>query len=68
LVELLLAHHERVQALKPPNGKRTWFEPLRNGWVIRAPYGTAEQPELGPSFVHPVRIAAMRRFLKDTST
>jgi hypothetical protein len=68
LVELLLKHHERVQAGKPPNGKRPWFEPLRNGWVVRGPYGTAEQPELGPWFVHPVRVAALRRFLEDTTT
>lgn len=68
LVELLLVHHERIQSAKPPNGKRPWFEPLRDGWVIRAPYGAAEQPELGQWFVHPVRIAALRRFLEDTAT
>jgi hypothetical protein len=68
LVELLLEHHERVQSAKPPSGKRPWFEPIRHGWVIRGPYGAAEQPELGPWFVHPVRVAALRRFLADTST
>jgi hypothetical protein len=68
LVDLLLGHHERVQSAKPPNGKRPWFEPLRHGWVVRGPYGAAEQPELGPWFVHPVRVAALRRFLADTST
>jgi hypothetical protein len=68
LVELLLDHHERVQALKPPYGKRSWFEPFRGGWVVRTPYGTAEQPELGPRFVHTVRIAALRRFLEGTRT
>jgi hypothetical protein len=68
LVELLLEHHEGVQAAKPPNGKRSWFEPLRRGWVVRTPYATAEQPQLGPSFVHPVRVAALRHFLQDTST
>lgn len=66
-VDLLLEHHEQVQSAKPPHGKRPWFEPLRDGWVIRAPYGTAEQPELGPWFVHPVRIAPLRRFLQDTN-
>ena len=35
LVELLFDHHERVQAGKPPGGKRSWFEPLRGGWVVR---------------------------------
>ena len=66
LFELLLAHHERVQDAKAPNGKRPWFEPFRDGWVVRGPYGTAEQPELGPGFIHPVRAAALRRFLADT--
>ena len=68
LVEVLLEHHERIQDGKPPQGKRPWFEPLRNGWVVRAPYGTAEQPQLGAGFVHPVRVAALRRFLEDTAT
>jgi hypothetical protein len=66
LVELLLEHHERIQAAKLPNGKRPWFEPLRNGWVVRSPYGTPEQPELGSAFVHPVRVTALHNFLQDT--
>jgi hypothetical protein len=68
LFGLLLDHHEWVQSRKPPNGKRSWFEPFRHGWVVRAPYGTPEQPQLGAWFVHPVRVAALRRFLEDTST
>jgi hypothetical protein len=68
LVEMLLEHHERVQASKPPQGKRPWFEPFRNGWVVRGPYGTADQPQLGARFVHPVRVAALHRFVKDTAT
>jgi hypothetical protein len=67
LVEVLMAHHEAVQAGKPPNGKRPWFEPLKGGWVVRAPYGSADQPELGPWFVHPVRVDPLRRFLEDTA-
>lgn len=66
MFELLLSHHEKVQSGKPPQGKRPWFEPFRDGWVVRAPYGTAEQPELGPWFIHPVRVDALRRFLRDT--
>ena len=37
------------------------------GWSA-VPYGTAEQPQLGARFVHPVRVAALRRFLEDTAT
>ena len=66
LVELLLSHHERVQTAKPPSGKRSWFDPLRDGWVVRSSYGLPRQPELGPRFVHPVRVAPLRRFLEDT--
>jgi hypothetical protein len=66
LVDLLFDHHERIQSAKSPKGKRSWFEPLRGGWVVRAPYATAEQPVIGHSFVHPVRVSALRRFLRDT--
>ena len=66
LVEVVMAHHEAVQARKPPNGKRPWFEPLKEGWVVRAPYGSPDQPDVGPGFVHPVRVDPLRRFLKDT--
>jgi hypothetical protein len=68
LVAVAFEHHERVQAQKPPNGKRPWFEPLRQGWVVRAPYSKPDQPELGSWFVHPIRIAALRRFLEDTQS
>jgi hypothetical protein len=67
LVEELMAHHEAVQAGKPPNGKRSWFDPLKEGWVVRAPYGSTTQPELGSRFVHPVRVDPLRRFLEDTA-
>jgi hypothetical protein len=65
LVELAFEHHERIQAQKPPNGKRPWFEPLRHGWVVRSPYSKADQPKLGQWFVHPVRVAPLWRFLED---
>lgn len=68
MVEFVLEHHERVQAGKAPTGKRPWFEPLRAGWVVRTPYGAPLRPELGPWFVHPVRVGALRRFLADTAT
>ena len=69
LVEVIMAHHEAVQAGKPPNGKRPWFEPLNEGWVVRAPYGSVgrDQPGIGPGFVHPVRVDPLRRFLQDTA-
>ena len=66
LVELLLSHHEYVQAAKPPSGKRSWFDPVRDGWIVRSSYGSPDQPELGPRFVHPIRVSTLRRFLQDT--
>ena len=66
--ELLLEHHERVQAGKPPQGKRPWFEPLRNGWVVRASLRHGRATPTRAGFVHPVRVAALRRFLEDTAT
>lgn len=67
LVGALLEHHERIQATKPPAGKRSWFEPQRDGWVVRRPYGSPLPPELGPWFVHRVRVGALHRFLADTA-
>jgi hypothetical protein len=67
LVDQLLAHHEQVQAGKPPAGKRSWFEPFAGGWVVRAQYGTPLPPDPDAGFVHPVRLAPLRRFLQDTA-
>jgi hypothetical protein len=68
LVELLLEHHETVQAGKSNTGKRPWFEPYRGGWIVRPPYGTAVPHEPGSGFVHPVRVNALSRFIEDTRT
>lgn len=65
LAEFVLRHHEQVQAGKP-GGKRSWFEPLRDGWVVRPPYGSPERPDLN-YFVHPVRVHTLRSFIGATS-
>jgi hypothetical protein len=65
LTGALFEHHEEVQAQKPPAGKRPWFEPVRGGRVVRPPYGSAEPPRLDRGFIHPVRVAPLRRFLAD---
>ncbi|MDJ0412080.1 hypothetical protein [Rhodococcoides fascians] len=62
-----LHHHHKIQAEKPPAGKRSWFEEFRGGWVVRSAYGSAIAPVRSESFVHPVRIRAFLRFLQDTS-
>jgi hypothetical protein len=66
LVDLLLDHHTRTQLAKPPAGRRPWFEPLRDGWVVRTPYASPEQPALD-RFVHPVRVNPLRQFMRETS-
>jgi len=67
LVELLLTHHDRIQANKRPHGKSPWFEPFRGGWIVRVPYAVPDRPQVSESFVHPVRIATLRRFVEDTA-
>jgi hypothetical protein len=66
LFELLLDHHARNQANKPPNGKRPWFEPYRNGWIVRPGFGAEVAPELDGTFFNPIRVHTLVRFLRDT--
>lgn len=65
LAEFVLHHHEQVQSGKP-GGKRSWFEPLRDGWIVRPPYGSPERPDLD-YYVHPVRVHTLRSFIGHTS-
>ena len=67
LVEVLLDHHERIQSAKPPSGKRPWFEPLRSGWVVRPPYGSAQVAPMDGTFLHPMRVVALSRFLRESA-
>lgn len=65
LFEALLKHHETIQANKKPRGKRRWYEPAGDGYVIRLPYRLWKPREMGDYFVHPYRFFAMLRFLED---
>lgn len=67
LVELLFEHHERVQSAKPPRGKRSWFEPVGEGRVVRLPYEQVSPRPLDGGYVHPVRIAALHRFVRESA-
>lgn len=66
LAEMLLARHQAVQADKPPRGKRPWFEPHGDGYVVRSPYAIYEPPQRRP-FVHPMRVSSLHQFLQDTT-
>jgi len=67
LVDVTMAHHEKIQASKVPNGKRPWFEEYEGGWVIRPGFGTDQPPTIGEEFVHPIRVAALVGFIEDTA-
>lgn len=66
LAEVLLQHHNRIQAGKVPHGKRPWFEPHGAGYVVRTRYRVFEAPERRP-FPHPMRVWPLQRFLEDTA-
>ena len=66
LFEAVLAHHERVQKDKPPEGKRSWFERSPNGETfVRPPYRLIERPESDRGWNRPYRIATVSSFLDD---
>lgn len=65
-VELVLTHHEAVQALKPPRGKRPWFDRHGSGWVVRSLYWQQEAGKVATgTLVHPYRLNALHGFMKD---
>lgn len=61
--ELLLAHHEKIQRQKAPGGKRSWFDPFRDGWVVRGAYGSAPVPDLDGPYIHPIRVSTLHQFM-----
>lgn len=66
LFAAVVAHHERAQRDKPPDGKRPWLEPGRNGAVIVRPaYRVGDLGEPPPPYVHDYRIRTVGRFLAD---
>lgn len=66
LADRLLTHHRANQAAKAPRGKRPWFEPTGDGYVVRSPYAIYDRPERRP-FVHPMRVSSLHQFLRDTT-
>ncbi len=65
--ERLLDHHEKTQQGKKPRGKRPWYEPAGENYVIRLPYQRFDPPEFSEQFVHPYRFDAMLHFLEEVS-
>lgn len=65
LFDQLLAHHDKVQKAKPPNGKRPWLDEAGEGFMVRSLYGPREEVVLTPRFLHPFRLVALENFLED---
>lgn len=65
LFELLAEHHDRVQKAKKPAGKRSWFDIVPGGTIVRFPYRMDQFPEDDGEFVHPFRVRAIQSFLED---
>jgi hypothetical protein len=62
----LLAHHERVQRAKPPNGKRPWFDTFGDGRLaIRPAYALNEFQPRDDTYVHAYRTRPIWDFAVD---
>jgi hypothetical protein len=62
----LLAHHERVQRAKPPNGKRPWFDTFGDGRIaIRPAYEPKEFSAREGVYVHAYRTRPIWSFAVD---
>ena len=62
----LLAHHDRVQRAKPPNGKRAWFDTFADGRIaIRPAYEPREFSPRDGLYVHAYRTRPIWSFATD---
>lgn len=64
-IEVMMLHHQAVQGRKPPSGKRAWFEPIGETWVVRPLYSLSDQPEINSDLIHPYRLSTLANFLAD---
>lgn len=62
----LLRHHSTVQAAKPPNGKRAWFDLFGDGRVAVRPAYTVDEFDVQPErYVHAYRTKPLWSFATD---
>lgn len=65
-VEILLAHHERIQKNKPPDGKAPWFERFDDGgFLIRSKYIRDKHLSRENDYVNSYRTNPLWSFSKD---
>jgi hypothetical protein len=65
LFHAVVDHHGAAQSAKPPDGKRTWFERVGAGIVVRPQYAHADPPPTADSYVHWYRTGTASTFLQD---
>lgn len=65
LPEVLIALHGERQQKKPPRGKRSWFERIGDGIVVRPPYVLGQPPALRTEYLHPYRVHALHGFMTE---
>ncbi|RME22067.1 MAG: hypothetical protein D6806_13560 [Deltaproteobacteria bacterium] len=64
-IELLLQHHWRIQAHKPPAGKAPWLDRFDDGSFMTRPlYRREEAPEGGDEYVHQYRTNPLDAFCR----
>jgi len=63
LFETLIGRHAAVQAAK---GKRTWLDEIAGGWCVRPQYREQVVHDDDSMWVHPMRIATLAQFLRET--
>jgi hypothetical protein len=66
LYDAVVQRHAEVQKLKPPEGKREWFEHSADGSVlVRIPYRLIDSPEQAEWWRRPYRLRTLRSFCQD---
>lgn len=65
LPAVVLWHHEQRQAAKPPRGKRSWFDSVGSGVIVRAPYVIGQPPVVSTEYLHPMRVRTLQRFMDE---
>ncbi len=65
LFDAIIDHHQGAQRAKPPDGKRTWFERVGGGIVVRPQYSHKDLPPTDDSYVHWYRSGTASTFLQD---
>ena len=67
LAETVIAFHDDRQRRKPPAGKRSWFDRIGPGVVLRQPYLLGQPPALAEQYLHPFRVIALRGFMDEVA-